>query len=196
MLRQVHGRRVLRLDRVTPGERADGTVWRDGDPVEPVAAVRTADCVPLLLGEREGRAAAAVHAGWRGTAAGIARAAVELLAGLGVGPERLVAALGPAIGGCCYEVGAEVAEAIVRASGEAALAPGRGPGGGPRVDLRAANRLQLESAGVPASAIHDHPGCTACRGDLFFSHRAEGARAGRMLAVIGPAASGGSGRVP
>jgi YfiH family protein len=174
--RQVHGDRVLPAGEAD-GAEADGLLWLRGDPVDPVPGVRTADCVPILLAARSGRAAAAVHAGWRGTAAGIAGRAVAALAAAGVGAADLVAAVGPAIGPCCYEVGDEV----VRALGA--------PAGGPTVDLRALNRALLEAAGVPRSAIHLAPWCTRCRPDLFFSHRRDGEAAGRMLSVIGPPVS-------
>ena len=96
----------------------------------------------------------------------------------GVEPGELVAALGPAILPCCYEVGPEVLEAVGIAA--------RGPG---RLDLHACNRRQLREAGVPEGSIHAAPWCTRCRSDLFFSFRREGGAAGRLMAVIGPASS-------
>jgi YfiH family protein len=175
VLHQVHGTTLV--DDGRPAE-ADGgvAVFSEGTAAAP--AVRSADCVTLLLAEREGGAVASVHAGWRGTAAGIARVAVEALARHGVAPDRVVAALGPAVGPCCYEVGPEV-------GGEF---PGfTRPAGSGRItlDLHAANAAQLAAAGVPARAIHRAPWCTRCRNDLFFSVRAEGAAAGRLMAVIG-----------
>ena len=148
-----------------------------------VPAVRSADCVPLLLVDPRGRATAAVHAGWRGTAAGIAAAAVERMRALGAG-NGLVVALGPAILGCCYEVGEEVVAAL----GTPEAVARRRPGELPKVDLHAANVVQLLAAGVRREDIHRAPWCTRCRNDLFFSARAEGARAGRLMAAAGPAA--------
>jgi len=175
VLRQVHGTTL-----VASGEsaEADGGIAIVAEGLRAAPAVRSADCVTLLIADREGGAVASVHAGWRGTAAGIARVAVETLAARGVPAERLVAALGPAVGPCCYEVGPEVARSF----------PGFArPAGGGRVtlDLHGANAAQLATAGIPARAIHRAPWCTRCRNDLFFSVRAEGRRAGRLMAVIG-----------
>jgi len=172
---------------------------------------QTADCVPVLLADTRQRAVAAIHAGWRGT---LARIVVKTLGRMqmefGTRPRDVVAALGPAIGRCCYEVGPEVAQAFAAqfpvaaewfdgpfeqlAHGEEPLwlpwltmmPPGHVPPP-PRVqlDLRAANRWQLMDAGVPESRIAASDLCTACRTDLLFSYRREGAKTGRLLAVIG-----------
>jgi polyphenol oxidase len=173
--------------------------------------VQTADCVPILLADTKRRVVAAIHAGWRGT---LARIAVKTLGRMrmefGTRSGDLVAALGPAIGGSCYEVGAEVAQAFAMqfppaadwfdgpfeqlAHGEEPLwlpwltmmPPGHVPPP-PRVqlDLHAANRWQLFDAGVPEKQIDVSDLCTACRTDLLFSYRREGAKTGRMMAVIG-----------
>jgi YfiH family protein len=173
--------------------------------------VQTADCVPILLADTRQHAVAAIHAGWRGT---LARIVVKTLGRMqmefGTRPRDVVAALGPAIGRCCYEVGPEVAQAFAaqfRAApdwfdgpfdqlahgGEplwlpwlTMMPPGHVPPP-PRVqlDLRAANRWQLTDAGVPESKIAVNDLCTACRTDLLFSYRREGAKTGRMMAVIG-----------
>ena len=172
--------------------------------------VQTADCVPILLADTRQRVVAAIHAGWRGT---LARIAVKTLGRMrmefGTRPRDVVAALGPAIGRCCYEVGPDVAQAFAAqfraaadwfdgpfeqlAHGEEPLwlpwltmmPPGHVPPP-PRVqlDLRAANRWQLADAGVPESKIAASNLCTACRTDLLFSYRREGAKTGRMMAVI------------
>jgi len=174
VLRQVHGAAVVRASDVGAGEipEADAAV-RGAAGRAP--AVRTADCVPVLLADRGGRGVAAVHAGWRGVAAGIVGAAVRALGEEGIRPEDLVAALGPAILGCCYTVGPEVLEAV----GVAAIGPGK-------LDLHARLTSQLRGAGVAAEAIHVAPWCTRCHPGLFFSYRREGDRAGRQMAVIGP----------
>jgi len=183
MVQQVHGDAVLPAGSAQPGDRADG-IWLDPRRHRQWApTVRTADCVPLLLAARGGQAVAAVHAGWRGTAAGIAQRAVAALAAAGVAPGELVVALGPAILACCYQVGPEAMAAVA-----AAAAPRVGrrcPGAGSRflLDLHAANRIQLERAGVVE--VHAAPWCTRCRTDLFFSYRAEGEQAGRQAAAIG-----------
>ncbi len=189
IVRQVHGTTMVPAFDTASLPEADGVSWTHGDPGGRVPAVRTADCVPILLADRRGRAVAALHAGWRGAAAGIASKAVEALARTGVPPGDLVAALGPAILECCYEVGPEVAEALAAAvparhAQEVSRTDGRGKA---MADLHAANRLQLVAAGVPEEAIHLAPWCTCCRADLFHSYRRQGAAAGRMMACVGPA---------
>jgi len=174
-------------------------------------AVQTADCVPILLADRRRHAVAAVHAGWRGTLARLAEKALgRMRMEFDTRAEDVVAALGPAIGSCCYEVGPEVAQAFAAQFPEARewfagpfdrLASGDDPAPFPwlsmtppgheepaprvRLDLRAANRRQLENAGVPAAQIVSSALCTACRTDLLFSHRREHGRTGRMMSVIG-----------
>jgi YfiH family protein len=185
VLRQVHGDTVV--DAEAAGDdvpAADGLLWSGGH-VAP--SVRAADCVPILLVDAAGRHAAALHAGWRGTAAGIARRAVALLGERGVAPTSLVAALGPAIGPCCYEVGPDVMEAVARSSGPLGPRAARpsGPDGRHFLDLRGVNRAQLAAAGVREETIHLAPWCTRCRGDLFFSYRREGEAAGRLMASLG-----------
>lgn len=188
--RQVHGGAV-----VDAGPWEDALPEADAVLLAPISggegtvpAVRTADCVPILLADSAGRCVGAVHAGWRGTAAGIAARAVAALADRGSRPSGLIVALGPAIGPCCYEVGSEVVEALEATGVPRSRFVRTGASGRACVDLREANRFQLERAGVPAASIHGAPWCTRCRSDLFFSARAEGASAGRLLAAIGPAA--------
>src|SRR5262245_24830870 len=177
ILRQAHGAIVIDA----PGSAdarptADGVYRASSSPSPAIPAVRTADCVALLIADPRSGAAAAVHAGWRGTAAGIAANAVERFGREGAG--ALVVAMGPAIGGCCYEVGDEVVRALsLRTPGRSHVFPDAG-GGRARVDLRAANAAQLVAAGVRPEAIHAAPWCTRCRNDLFFSVRAEGPAAG------------------
>jgi len=138
--------------------------------------VQTADCVPILLSGNG--AVGAAHAGWRGSARNVAASAVDALRELGAEPASLRAWLGPSIGSCCYEVGGEVAAQFagdfVRSN----------CGGGFRLDLRGVNVAQLVEAGVPREAIAVHPGCTKCGGEPFASWRRDGARAGRMIALI------------
>lgn len=180
---QVHGTRLVE-GASAAGAEADGAIfaWGDSRPV----GVLTADCVPILLVDAGGEIAAAVHAGWRGTAAGIAERAVAALSARGVPPTRLIAALGPAIRGCCYEVGADVASAIAAGGSEPNRPSGRpGPGGGILVDLHRALRDRLEAVGVPSGSIHGAPWCSSCRKDLFFSFRRDGQAAGRQMTVVG-----------
>jgi YfiH family protein len=174
-------------------------------------SVQTADCVPILLADTRQRIVAAVHAGWRGT---LARIAVKTLGRMqqefGTRAEDVVAALGPAIGRCCYQVGPEVAQAFASQFPAAAewfdgpfarLAEGEEPNPLPwlnmmppghqpepervNLDLRESNRWQLVDAGVPPRHIAVTTLCTRCRADLFFSYRREGAGTGRLMAVIG-----------
>jgi polyphenol oxidase len=148
--------------------------------------VRVADCVALLLADPDSGQVAAIHAGWRGTAAHVApRAVAALCAQAGTAPDRLLAALFPHIGAEAFEVGDEVAELV------AASAPGE-PGvvvrgaGKPHVDLARALCAQLCAAGLAPQAIERVPGCTFSDRERFFSYRRDGAASGRHLAVILP----------
>jgi purine-nucleoside/S-methyl-5'-thioadenosine phosphorylase / adenosine deaminase len=169
--------------------------------------VQTADCVPILLVDPKNRAVAAVHAGWRGTLARIAEKTVgQMQMHFGSKPADLLAALGPAIGPCCYEVGAELVTRFTSQFAHASdwfdeprtgeepnplqwlnMAP---PGHQPapknvRLDLRKASRAQLLAAGLRDKNIFVSDLCTACRPDLFFSYRKQGTLSGRLLSVIG-----------
>jgi YfiH family protein len=183
LVEQVHGRDLVVADGLEPGTatgesmRADAlVVTRPG----PLVAVKTADCVPVLLVAAEGRWAAAVHAGWRGTIAGVVERAVADASERGHAPSTLLAALGPSIGPCCYEVGEEVAGRFADAG-----LPVLCGGAKPHVDLRAVNRILLEAAGLPPAGIQACGPCTRCRADLYHSHRASPSRSGRQLSWIG-----------
>jgi hypothetical protein len=156
-----------------------------------VLGVFVADCIPALLADPRTGACAAVHAGWRGTAAGVLPAAVRALAAeFGARPADLRVALGPAIGPCCFEVGPEVVaafEALVpdaRARGIVLPSP-RGAAGKANVDLKAANRLLLDRAGVAAEAIDAGPECTHCDRVRFYSFRRDGNATGQLMGVVG-----------
>jgi polyphenol oxidase len=170
--------------------------------------IRTADCLPVLLVDRRQRAVAAVHAGWRGALARVIEKTVAELRRLFTSrPEELVAALGPGIGACCYEVGPEVVDAFRGGFAQCdkffrCPPPGRederypspsrtqsparhaAPHARLCLDLVAVARAQLRAAGLRSSAIHASGYCTACHADLFFSYRRERSRAGRMMAAI------------
>lgn len=191
-IRQVHGNELFqpsttisaKADAAPPA--ADGVVAAREDGRDQIAAVRTADCVPLLMADREAGVLAAIHAGWRGIASGIVPKGVERLATLGIDPGRLIAAIGPAIGPCCYVVGEEVVEAVSRSTpSPSATSLGRRAGGRATIDLAEAVSRQLQASGLVPASISRAPWCTACRADLFFSHRRDGDTAGRMMAVIG-----------
>jgi YfiH family protein len=178
LLKQVHGTVVRRA----PWEgRPEGDA-AVGERPGMILGIETADCLPVLLADPRRRVVAAAHAGWRGTAAGVARAAVGALVEGGSRPEDLLAALGPGIGPCCYEVGEEL-KAAFGPGGDAFFRPG--PRGKPHLDVRAANVAQLKAAGVPEARIHSVAECTRCRADLYHSYRRDGPRSGRMINYIG-----------
>ena len=151
--------------------------------------VKTADCVPLLLGDARTGAVAAIHAGWRGTVAGIVSLTLARMnEEYGTRAEDLRVAIGPAANGCCYEVGAEVIEAFGQSFSRLGhlLTPTRE--GHALIDLQKANRELLIEAGMASEAIHLAPLCTMCHTDLFFSYRREKSlygRVGRLMSVIG-----------
>lgn len=181
-LKQVHGARVA----AAPFEglpEADAAVASASGLI---LGIETADCLPVLLVDPRRRAVAAAHAGWRGTAGGVAARAVEALIASGSRPQDLLAALGPGIGACCYEVGDDLREAFGPESA-AFFRPGRRDR--PHLDVRAANRAALVRASVPSEQIHSVDECTSCRADLYYSYRRDGAGAGRMISFVGFASS-------
>ncbi len=178
LLKQVHGCRVEPAPWTGTPEADAGLSTRPGELV----GVETADCLPVLIVDPERRAAAAVHAGWRGTSQQIAAAAVRTLAESGSRVSDLVAALGPGIGPCCYEVGDEL-RAAFGADADAVFVPG--PRGRPHLDVRLANVRQLLRAGLAAERIHHVPDCTSCSAGLYHSFRRDGAGAGRMINFVG-----------
>jgi YfiH family protein len=195
-LNQVHGNAVMavRRGRLRSDQPVDADVLVSDDPAVAIA-VRAADCVPLLLADRATGAVAAVHAGWRGTAARAAVAAVDAMAReFGSRPADLTVAIGPSIGPCCYEVGPELVDAFAAAGHERHLIqrwfatppPPRGSREKPtlRLDVAGANRDQLILAGVPEENIHSAGLCTAMHLDVLTSYRAEKEAAGRIAALI------------
>ena len=204
-LKQVHSD-VIQIFHATPDSASTGdasATARSGL----LLAIQTADCVPILLVDPRKRAVAAIHAGWRGTLARITQKAVGALhREFSSRPADLLAAIGPSIGPCCYEVGAEL---VTQFTSQFADAPDyfdeprtgdepnplqwlnmRPPGHQPppkpvHLDLRKANQSQLLAAGLRKENIFTTELCTACRRDLFFSYRKEGPRSGRLLSVIG-----------
>ena len=181
---QVHGRAVVELD--ADAERkmviqceADAVLAKRGTLA---CAVRTADCVPVLIADSLTGAVVAVHSGWRGTVANIVASSVERLC---TDPSRLIAAIGPHISPAAFEVGVEVAaqlQAVVPAIEVVRTAGGDKP----RVDLRAIVTAQLEACGVPHSGIDQVPGCTFSEPERFFSFRRDGQKSGRLLSAIVP----------
>ena len=175
-LKQVHSGIVRMMeDRSAAGDAIEGDAAITSLPGV-LLSVQTADCVPILLADVNAHTVAAVHAGWRGTAARIVETTVAALPA-----PNIVAAIGPHIGVCCYEVGEEVAKAIA----DAAAIERRPEWPKPHLNLMEANRRQLVKAGVPENQIETSSLCTRCREDLFFSYRRDGARTGHMLSIIG-----------
>lgn len=174
-MRQVHGTRVLEARDAGPDPEGDACIARD--PGRP-CAVLCADCLPVLLCARSGTLVAAVHAGWRGLAAGVIECTV---AAMGVPPSELVAWLGPAIGAAAYEVGVEVRKAFVdrHPGDESAFAPRR-PGRW-SADLPRLARARLRRCGVVE--VHGGTRCTYSDPERFYSYRRDG-RTGRFASLI------------
>jgi hypothetical protein len=184
-VRQVHGRAV---HVIRPGDaphpavaEADAVV--STDPGRAVG-VFVADCVPILLADRRRRVVAAVHAGWRGTCAAVVAATVDVIGDLGVDPGDLVAAVGPSIGPCCYQVDAKVRTAFLGMTPDAVAWFTEDGLERWKLDLWQASVDQLILAGVSSSAIDGCGVCTADHPDVCYSYRRDGAGTGRMLAAI------------
>ncbi len=183
---QVHGADVLvirdRSPQPWPPPRADAIVT--AVPDVPLV-MRFADCVPIILADPVRRVIGLAHAGWRGTLAGAASAAVAAMTtAFGSHPSDIVAGIGPSIGPCCYEVGPEVVEAFAAwdGIGQEVIVPPGGAGKGAHLDLWLANRRDLGRAGV--THIEAANLCTACHNDDFYSHRREHGRTGRFGVII------------
>lgn len=208
-VRQFHSSLLVRAagDSAQPACKGDGILT---DRPGLLLGVQTADCTPVLVADRRLKVVAAFHAGWRGTAKrivenGIGRMRLEF----GCRPHDLVAAIGPGIGACCYQVGEELLSEFesqfsygrdlfhevydtdpVRIRYPMLFLTQRAPGHSPigpslHLDVADANRRQLLAAGLKPESIQVIGGCTSCHRDLFFSHRGSKGRAGRMLSVIG-----------
>ena len=210
-LRQFHSNLVIVA---SSGDMVRERPWKADGAItaEPgfLVGIQTADCIPVLVADKRQRIVGAFHAGWRGTAKRIVELGVgRMRLEFGSQPEDLIAAIGPGMAQCCYEVGEELISEFEsqftygrelfrevfdadpvrkkypmlfltqRAPGHSAIGPSL------HLDLIEANRRQLLDAGVKASAISVTGGCTGCHTDLFFSHRTSRGHAGRMMSVIG-----------
>ncbi len=212
-LRQVHSDIIPPVDSHHVASEAGEPLTGDGlITATPglLLGIQTADCLPIILVDAKRRALGVFHAGWRGTLKRIVEKGVgEMHRWFGTRPEDIKAAIGPGIGGCCYEVGEEVRTKFesqfsyaaklfrevkdsdpVREKYPLLFLTARAPGHGelpPRIflDLAEANRRQLLAVGVPAKSIAASPLCTNCRTDLLFSYRAEKGKTGRLMAVAG-----------
>ncbi|MGA3011615.1 MAG: peptidoglycan editing factor PgeF [Terracidiphilus sp.] len=207
-LRQIHSNLVVLAD-ANPDQpwKADGLMT---DEPGRLIGIQTADCIPILVADRKRHAVAAFHAGWRGTVKRIVESGIgRTRLAFGSRPEDLTAAIGPGIGQCCYAVGEEVLSEFesqfvyarelfsevydsdpIRTRFPMLFLTQRAPGHsdiGPslHLNLAEANRRQLLAAGLRPRAIHLVGGCTSCRPEIFFSHRADEGRTGRMMSVIG-----------
>jgi len=186
--RQVHGREVAR---VLAGAAPDAVAGVAADIVvtgarRTAVGVYTADCTPLVIADVRTGACAAVHAGWRGTVAGVATAAVRAMGeAFGTRAADLRVAIGPTIGPCCFEVGPEVV-AQVEAAFPGARAAGAIVARAPRehVDLPGLNRAALVAAGVAPSAIDLAGACTRCDQARFYSYRRDGGKTGQLAAFV------------
>jgi YfiH family protein len=207
-LRQIHSDLIHRIDRVPDTLLAgDGIVT---DTLGLIVAIQTADCLPIILADKKRRAVGVFHAGWRGTVKRIAEKGVgEMYRYFGSDPANLVAAIGPGVQACCYDVGEEVRTAFesqfayaqslfrevkesdpVREKYPMLFLTARAPGHSDLpvklfLDLVEANRRQLLDAGVPARNIEANAPCTACHTDLLFSYRAEKGVTGRLMGAAG-----------
>ncbi len=178
---QKHTDKVLVLDYDHGPETADAVITGNRGIF---IGVQVADCVPVLLFDKKQRVAGAVHAGWRGTAASILKKTIEMMSQrFSTSPADIIVAIGPAIRGCCYEVGYEVIEAVVRASGEGDYC--RANGGKYCIDLASANRQQALSSGVSPEQIWLADECTFCRPEKYYSYRFAKGTTGRQCGVIG-----------
>jgi len=184
-LRQVHG---TTTHLVAPSDNRDRTSLVEGDAImadDPSVAcsVRIADCAPVLLADVAHGTVAAVHSGWRGTEQNIVAHTLRIMHARAA--NTTLAAVGPHIERCCFEVGHDVAARLARTSPVADVVH-VGPRGRPHVDLRRILHAQLLEAGVSPNHIEHVRGCTMCDAKRFFSHRRDGARSGRLLAAIVP----------
>jgi len=192
---QVHGSDVRLINNpgeAKPAEDARGdTIYCDAivsNAPGVLAGVKTADCVPILIGDSRTGAFAAVHAGWRGTLAEVGTKALKrMITEYQTNPHDIRVAIGPAAGACCYEVGTDVIDEFKGSFPNQDLFT-KTRANHACIDLLKANRLQLISAGVDPERINIAPLCTMCRTDLFFSYRREKniqGKVGRLMSVIG-----------
>lgn len=176
-LRQIHSAQVVNAGGIHDrSEEGDALIT---DRPKQSIGIRTADCVPILLLDTATRSVAAVHAGWRGTAADIVKRTLEAMRrSFGSEPQNIHAALGPCIRPCCYRVGAEVFNKF------SAIFPELECEKSCSLDLAEANRRQMQTSGVLADRIFDSGLCTTCEATQFYSYRREPDNPGRMVSAI------------
>ncbi len=182
---QIHSSRVLTVsaqDAGTSDRQADGFVTAQAGVT---LCVKVADCVPILFCDSTHHVIGACHAGWRGTAAGIAPVTVGRMLSLGAGRESIRVAIGACIHPCCYQVGEDFVREVAALRGKSfAQRYITAKNGGLWADLPAMNVALLQDAGIAEEQISVCDRCTCCRPDLFFSHRATGGLRGTMAAMI------------
>lgn len=184
-MKQIHGDQIIDVKDRNIKEAGEGDGMKTGE-TEAFLGILTADCVPILFVAPEHKIVAVVHAGWRGTLAGIASKMVQLLNSQhGISPGGIEAALGPAIGPCCYEVKEDVSRPLVERWGKIAELCVEHRDGKTYLDLRRLNRAILEQAGVSSQQIYHVGPCTSCAPDEFFSYRREKKATGRQISFIG-----------
>lgn len=177
--RQCHGDALLRCHGPGTAHDAEADILL-ADSADTAVAVRTADCVPILLADPRRRRLAAVHAGWRGTALTVVARAVAAMRADGSRPDEMLAAIGPSIGPCCYAIGPDTADRLGYPEPADAF---RHVDDSIHADLGRLNARQLIACGIPEAAIEHHAICTACHPETLFSHRRDRGRTGRHLAV-------------
>lgn len=179
--KQIHGIQVLRCQgfgEVHPQE-ADILMATD---INVVLAIRTADCLPILLVDKKAKVAAAVHAGWRGTVEKVAEIAVDEMCRLGATPENILASLGPCIDSCCFEVNEDIGRLLSQSCGEKVTIK---KGASLFADLKKTNASQLLTCGLTQEHIELSGACTACQiSPAYFSYRRDKGKTGRQLAMI------------
>jgi hypothetical protein len=184
-MHQVHGNQIVEVkDRhLKEAGEADGMVTAERDIF---LAVLTADCVPILFVAPKNKIVAAVHAGWRGTLAGIVQQMVQRFEQqYGILPSELEVALGPAIGVCCYQVKDDVAKPLMKRWGSLTTPSIQVKEGKSFVNLRRLNRDILRASGVPGPQLYEIGPCTSCAAEEFFSYRRQGGETGRQMSFIG-----------
>jgi YfiH family protein len=180
--KHVHGNEVWTLGQPLPEPpEFDGMV--SNEPGKVLGAF-AADCIPLVFADPEARICGAAHAGWRGTVNRVAANVVKAMVELGASAEKIRVVLGPHIGPCCFEVGAEVVEEFQKAFPGAEGMVVAGPAK-EHIDMRVATRVQLEEVGVSPAHIDDTPPCTKCHPERFFSYRRDGQAGGVHMGYIG-----------
>jgi polyphenol oxidase len=184
-MKQVHGDQIIDVQDRHIKEAGEGDGMQTGEK-DAFLGVLTADCVPILFVVPEKKIVAVAHTGWRGTLTGIAAKMVRLLEGRhGISPYAIEAALGPAIGPCCYEVKEDVSRPLIERWGKISDLCVEHRDNKTYLDLRRLNGAILEQAGIPPEQIYQVGPCTSCAPNEFFSYRREKKETGRQISFIG-----------